>query len=296
MLSRFSRTALLALATTLAVGCAPSIKVNVLQPARYNLGASKDLAIVQTEGRRAGRDFIIDELIRQARTGGHFKVDDRSDEGIVVKVAGRSVQVVSGGNGAANSPEQIGIRIDVHDWDADEKSETVTEKDSKGNTIEREVEFYQAKVIVAVTAFNASGKALLAEREYKSTARGDNEDRALKNAGNEVISSLLYDITPRYVTKSIRMDDTDEAQKPIIQVAERGNVPQAVREMESYTQANPNNASALYNLAVLTDASGRYQDALDLYTRAITMASKDFYVDMKSECARRLSDQQALAE
>jgi len=296
MLFRSMRTVLLALATTLAVGCAPSIKVNVMQPARYNLGASKQLSIVQTEGRRAGRDFIIDELVRQARTGGHFKVDDRSDEGILVKVAGRSVQVVSGGNGAGRSPDEIGIRIDVHDWDADEKKETVTEKDSKGNTIEREVEFHQAKVIVAVTAFNASGKAILAEREYKSTARGDSEQRALKNAGSEIISALLYDITPRYVTKSIRMDDSDEAQKPIIQVAERGNVPQAVREMEAYVQSNPQNASALYNLAVLTDASGRYQDALDLYTRAITMASKDFYVDMKSECARRLADQQALAQ
>jgi hypothetical protein len=232
MLSRSLRHVVLALATTLAVGCAPSLKVNVLQPSRVNLGAAKRLTVVQTEGRKGARDFLLDEVTRQARAGGHFQVTDRSDEGIIVKVAGRSVQVVNAGNGPAQGPDEIGVRIDVNDWDAEKKTEVVKGTDSKGNPTEREEKFYEAKVVVSVTAFNAAGKAMLAEEEYETTGRGEDKDQSLGNAGRALVSRILSDITPTYVTKYIRMDDEDKALKPIIEVAEKGNVPRAITEME----------------------------------------------------------------
>lgn len=293
--SRSLRHVVLALAATLAVGCAPSLKVNVLQPARVNLGAAKSLTVVQTEGRKGARDFLVDELARQARSEGYFQVADRSDEGIVVKVAGRSVQIINAGTGPAQTQDEIGIRIDVNDWDAEKKTETVQEKDSKGNVKEREVKFYEAKTVASVTAFNTEGKALLAEQEYETVGRGEDKDQAITNAGRALVSQLLFDITPKYVTKSIRLDGDDKAQEPIIEVAREGNVPRAITEMEAYVQSNPQNASALYNLAVLLDATGKYPEALELYTKAISLSAKDYYVDMKSECARRLADQQALS-
>jgi hypothetical protein len=294
--SRSLRHVVLALAATFAVGCAPSLKVNVLQPARVNLGSAKRLTIVQTEGRKGARDFMIDELTRQARGGGYFQVTDRSDEGIVVKVAGRGVQIINAGSGPAQSQDEIGIRVDVNDWDAEKKTEVVKGTDSKGNPTEREEKFYEAKTVVSVTAFNAAGKAMLAEEEYEMTGRGEDKDQAIGNAARALVSRILFDITPKYVHKSIRMDGDDKAQKPIIEVAREGNVPRAITEMETYVQANPQNSAALYNLAVLLDASGKYQEALDLYTKAISLSAKDYYVDMKAECARRLADQQALAQ
>jgi TolA-binding protein len=294
--ARSLRYVVLAFATTLAVGCAPTLKVNVLQPARVNLGSAKRLTVVQTEGRKGARDFVIDEMTRQARGQGYFQVADRSDEGIVVKVAGRGVQIVNAGSGPAQSPDEIGVRIDINDWDAEKKTETVKGTDSKGNPTEREDKFYEAKTVVSVTAFTSAGKAVLAEEEYEMVARGEDKDQALGNAARALVSRILFDITPKYVTKYIRMDDDDKAQKPIIEVAKKGNVPQAITEMEGYVQGNPQNPAALYNLAVLLDASGKYQEAIDLYTKAISLSAKDFYVDMKGECARRLADQQALAQ
>ncbi|MGZ3459871.1 MAG: tetratricopeptide repeat protein, partial [Archangium sp.] len=270
--SRSLRHVVMALAATLAVGCAPTLKVNVLQPARVNLGAAKRLTVVQTEGRKGARDFLIDELIRQTRGGGYFQVADRSNEGIVVKVAGRGVQIINAGTGPAQGQDEIGVRIDVNDWDAEKKTQTVKGTDSKGNPTEHEEKFYEAKTVASVTAFSAAGKAMLAEQEYETVGRGEDKDQALTNAGRELVRRLLVDITPKYVTKYIRMDDDDKAQKPIIEVADKGNVPQAITEMQAYVQSNPQNPSALYNLAVLLDASGKYQEALDLYTKAISLS------------------------
>ncbi|HYO58026.1 tetratricopeptide repeat protein [Archangium sp.] len=293
---RSLRHVVLALAATLAVGCAPTLKVNVLQPARVNLGAAKRLTVVQTEGRKGARDFLIEELTRQARSEGYFQVTDRSDEGIVVKVAGRAVQMLNTGNGPAQGQDEIGIRIDVNDWDAEKKTETIKGTDSKGKPTEREEKFYEAKTVASVTAFNAAGKALLAEEEYETVGRGDDKDSAIGNAARALVGRILFDMTPKYVSKYIRLDDDDKAQKPIIEVAREGNVPRAITEMESYLQSNPQNSAALYNLAVLLDASGKYQEALDLYTKAISVSSKDYYVSMKAECAKRLADQQALSQ
>jgi hypothetical protein len=237
--SRSLRHVVLAFAATLAVGCAPTLKVNVLQPARVNMGAAKRLTVVQSEGRKGARDFVIDEMTRQARGQGYFQVTDRSDEGIVVKVAGRSVQIVNAGSGPAQSPDEIGVRIDVNDWDAEKKTEVVKGTDSKGNPTEREEKFYEAKTVVSVTAFTSAGKALLAEEEYEMVARGEDKDQAIGNAARALVSRILFDVTPTYVTKYIRMDDDDKAQKPIIEVAEKGNVPRAITRWRATCRATP---------------------------------------------------------
>src|SRR5204863_313279 len=108
-------------ALVVVAGCAPTLKVNVLQPAPVNLGAAKKLSVVQSEGRRSAREFVIEELLRGARSGGYFQAADRTEEGISVKVAGRSVQV-GGGRGPGQAPDEIGLRIDVLDWSAHQEN------------------------------------------------------------------------------------------------------------------------------------------------------------------------------
>jgi tetratricopeptide (TPR) repeat protein len=272
-------------------GCAPKLYVNVLQPAEVNLGAAKKLSVMQSEGRRSAREQVIQQMISQARSDGYFTVADRSEEGITVKVAGRSVNVTGGK--AAQPAEEIGLRIDVLEWSANKDTQPV--KDSKGNvTGSRSV--WAGKVLLGVTAFNAAGKAYLAEKEYEAKQTSEKgEDEAIKASADAAVRRVLHDITPTYVQKAIRLDDADESQKPIIEMAKNGSVPQAIEEERGVVQKNPNSAPAVYNLAVLLDSQGQYKEALDFYGKAITLASKDFYVTMKTECAKRLADAEALA-
>ena len=279
----------------LITGCSPTIDVEVLKPARVSLGGGRRLTVVQAEGRPSARDLFIVELLSQAREDGFFQAEDRSYEGMVVQPAGATHVTVYGGSGPAQAADEIGLRLDVYEWDALRETRIVTETAPDGSTIQREEVRYVADVILGVTAFNSRGQALMMEYEYHTGATAPYEDEALEAASAEAIHQFLKDVTPTITREYIRIDDEDEAQEPIIDIAQRGNLAFAIEEMRTYVEAHPDNASAHYNLAVLLDASGQYHAALDSYSRAIELNRKGFYIDEKADCARRLADWEALS-
>lgn len=289
------KSLLVPLAIALVTGCIPMIRVDVMQPARYNLGASKQLSVVETTGRRSAREVVVAQLMQRARGDGHFTATDRSEEGISVKVAGQTV-TATGGKGTPQRPDEIGLRIDVLEWSAN--SETKPEvRDSKGKVTQKERKVWMGKVLLGVTAFNASGKAYLAETEFDGEpVEAETEEEAIKAASMVAVNKMMSAITPRRVQKQIRMDGDDEKLKPIIEVAKAGNLDRAGTELKGVLEKEPNNPSALYNMAVILDAQGKYEEALDHYTKAISNSTKEYYVDMKAECAERLANQQALSK
>lgn len=276
-----------------ATGCAPSLRVKVLEPSQVSLGAGKQLAVLQTEGRRSAREFVLQELGQQAMRGGYFQVRDRSEEGFLMSVAGRSVNFQGGAGDPMLTPQDVALRIDVLDWNASSDSHT----DAKGVTTRS----WRARVVLGVTAANAAGKAMLAEAEYvgdahfEQSGRGASEQAAIEQAARNAIARLLWDVTPVYVTRDIRLDEDDKAQKSILEVAKQGNLVRATEDLRAYLAKDPSNATANYNLAVLLDATGEYDEALSLYSKAIQLSSKDYYVEMKAACARRQAAQMALS-
>lgn len=88
----------------------------------------------------------------------------------------------------------------------------------------------------------------------------------------------------------------EQGQESIFKLAKDGQINAATAEAQRYLQANPNNAAAQYNLAVLLDASGNYQDALDLLNQAIRNAPKDYDGDMKQTVTKHLADAEAMSE
>ena len=286
------------LAIYLMVGCSPVLKVSRLEPAEVNLGASKQLSIVQIEGRRRVRDEILRGLTSQARKEGYFQVKNRLGEGATLEVKGDTVEVSGGAAAPLLAEDEIGIRIDIKEWEAEAGSEIVDKTDKDGKVIGKEkVDFFNGLAVVAVTAVGSDGKAPLLASEYKATARSSSStEEALRHAGIKITSAILSDITPREVMDELTMDDDDEALHPMLVLALKGDIKNARLWMEEYLLDDPDNASAVYNLAVLHDASGDYPKALELYERAISMSAKDYYQEMKGACLRRRAAQQALAK
>jgi tetratricopeptide (TPR) repeat protein len=279
------RVALLAL---LASACAPRLYVNVLQPAPVNLGPAKKLTVFETQGRKTARDAVLQELQLQARNNGYFTFTDRSEEGITVQFTGRNVTL-----SAPQAPDEVGLRIDVIEWNADKEQEQT--KDKKGNPALKD--HWLGRVLLQITAFNPQGRSFIAEKEYKAQARDDNdEDAAILAAARDAVAALLEDFTPTYVQKEIRLDDEEEAQRPVIDLARSGDTPKAVESEKQLLAKSPNSAVAIFNLAVLLDAQGLYKDALPLYDQAIKLRSKDFYFEVRRDCAQRLANAEALTQ
>jgi tetratricopeptide (TPR) repeat protein len=263
----------------------------------------KQLSIIQAEGRPGPRDQVVSEFRSQARARHYFQVRDRRVEGITVAVVGGAAELVDDGQGEPLTEDEIAVRVDVTGWDVDWRTEIVEKekKDADGKVIGKEKEevgFYEAEVVLSATLFTIAGKTFMAEGEYKSIARHDEQrDMALREASRQAVSKLLADITPRSVTHDIQLDDEDKAQAAILKMAQDGNLKGALAEMRGYAAANPDNPSAAYNLAVLLDATGRHEEALVSYYHALSLdRPKRYYSQTRDECARRLANTQALAQ
>jgi tetratricopeptide (TPR) repeat protein len=281
-----------AVLTAGAVGCVSTIPIRSTTPALVNLGPIRTLAILSGEGRRSARETVFSNLAAQARSAGYFAVYDRSEEGAVVQVAGRTV--VLGGTPVVMPPDAAGLRIDVLGWDTSRDTNTTT--DARGRAITTVVT--NARAVLAITVFDASGRAFVAEKEYVGAAQSsnpnDSDDYLLGQAGAQAVARFLGDITPQETTRYVQLDDSEEALKPIIETAQRGNMGQAEIDFRTYLGTNPNSAAAAYDLAVVLDAMGRYQEAMGWYDRALQVGNQDFYARARADCAARMQGAAAL--
>ena len=298
MLFRLLPLVLLSLLSLPLGGCA-YLQVSVMDPANVNLGVGTDLSVVQTTGRPTRRDFIIDELERQSRAFGYFTVTDRQDEGIEMKIVGRDVRI------EGEAPEQhwaeIFVRLDLLEWAAYERGRIETYRDDNGNDRERRVDYLVGKVVFTVSASNASGRALMVEEEYvgerwQELRSNPRDDEVISEAAEVAIARLLYDITPRLRTESIRIDTSDKDQRPIIELLREGALLEAEEQFRSFLKSSPENNVAKYNLAVCLDAQRRYQEALGLYDKALETQAPAYYAKSRAACARRLMNSEAMNE
>lgn len=285
----------LTLALTLSTGCATTMSIRSMQPGAVPIGSAKHLVLLGGEGRRSAREFVGQALVQQCRAQGYFSFEDRSEEGLSVRIAGRQASVEGGSFTLA--PEQAGLRIDVLEWNADSGEQEITCTDANGQQYLKRVPVMNGHVLLAVTLFEPAGRAFLAETEYEgwaSTPTSAPREESIECAARQAIATFLNDVTPMQVVTRVRLDDEDSGQDAFLETASRGGTAQAAHDLEAYFQQNPNNASAAYNLAVLREAMGDFRSALEWYDRALALGGQDFYAQARAGCAHRLSAAEAL--
>ena len=290
-LTRCSFLALLALASLSACATTSRMAIRSMEPGRVQLGAARHLMIVDSQGRRSAREFVNMEVVRQSRSRGYFTVEDRSEDGVSVRVSGRSV-VVEGSESLLSS-DQVGLRVDVLEWDSQRDSTEVQRVGPDGYAYTETIPIQRGDVLLAVTLFDTDGRALLAETEYEGTfATQDmytSRDVVIERAASGAIEGLLNDITPSEVVTYVTLDEDDPGQEAILKTAQMGNVAQAAADLRGYLERNPYNAAAAYNLAVFLEAMGNFAEALQTYDLALSLGNKSFYANARAECARRIA-------
>jgi len=287
---------LLALAASLSFGCTTSMSIRSLEPGAVHVGSTNHLVILAGEGRRSAREFVNMEVLRQSRARGYFSAADRSEEGLEVRVAGRRA-TVEGGDFALEA-DQAGLRIDVLEWVGYRDEDEVRGTDEAGKEYVELVQVLRGNVLLALTLFDATGRAFLAEAEYEGWATGPVDaprEEVIERAAASAVAGFLGDVTPVHVVTRVRLDEEDEGQKPILATARGGAVALAARDMRAYFEAHPMSASAAYNLAVLLEATGDFVAALEMYDTALSLGGKDYYAAARAGCARRLAASESLS-
>lgn len=273
-----------------------SLTIRSIELGEAGLGSTRHLVILDGEGRRSARAFVHEEMVRQARREGYFRVEDRSNEGHEVQVADR--QAILDGGRRRMPRDQAGLRIDIRDWSTERELRTVSRIGADGDRIIEHVPVRHGTVVLAVTLFDSKGVAHIADRDFQGRSEikeGATRRAALEAAARDAVTRVLQDLSPRVVTREVKLDAQDPLQKPTLDLAVAGSVAQAADAAADYLQRNPSSPSAAYNLAVLLDASGKHAQALAMYDRALAQGGQAYYADARAGCERRAAAKRALA-
>ncbi|MCK5235398.1 MAG: tetratricopeptide repeat protein [Deltaproteobacteria bacterium] len=276
-------------------GCTPSVTLKMPVPAKYNYGSAKQLVVVEMTGKRSYRETVLDQFNEQARSSSWWQFEDRIDNGIKIRLKGSSATA----NPESPQEGEIFVKVDMYGLDAVKGSEQIKKKDTKGNYYYETRRFLQGQVSFGVTVMDVNGRALLAEREYEATSKvytnyGYDKDDAKEKAAENAVKKVLFDITPRFVNSYVTLDDEAEDLKPTIDLIKNGAYAVAADDLKRMMADQPMRSDIVYNLAVVTEAMGEFDQALDYYSKAMSLGSKPFYATSRANCAKRIEAQKAL--
>jgi tetratricopeptide (TPR) repeat protein len=284
-----TRALLISLLISLSA-CTPHLRIQSTRPSAVNLGARPNLSIIDVNGnRRDLQESVVAALLRQRR-GSALIIKDKRALGLKVTLNGQT-PTFSGPEYLLKEGEHL-LSVSIVDVEVQTETRTETQKDAKGNP--QEVEYTALVADVAITATIADADtAPLAEKEYSSkiaardSAQGPSKLELKERALSDAVSQLLADVTPVTVTAFVALDDEDKALEPYLDLATSGQLEQAIEGLKDHLERHPSGAAAWYNLAVLYDALGRYDEALDAYDAALERGNKDLYVKGRAGCVLR---------
>jgi Flp pilus assembly protein TadD len=136
--------------------------------------------------------------------------------------------------------------------------------------VERDAPFHRFNLAVI---HEQEGDFERAIEEYRVAAEsGVNDPRIFLNLGNSLMKTGRYDEAREEYLKTLRIaPDFESAVRNNLGIlaAHQGDWPVAIREFEASLAANPENTGALSNLASAYLSSGRFDDAVVAFRRAL---------------------------
>lgn len=289
----------------LVISCAGLFPVNVtvhsVKPAKIHIGKSPNVGLVKVSGsRRNLQDVLVENLVNQSRKNGFYIIRNRIGEGIRFDIqddrpvlTGKTIEL--GDNDLLLSA--IIVETNVY---AITKQEKQKKKGADGKTITVTVDVpYSVGEAIVGYSLVSNDRVYMFEKEYVGKhevkkSKAPSRDEMFEGAVANSAKNFLKEVTASNVRSEVKIDNSDEDQKAIIQIIKKGNIEQARLILEEYVESHPNSAPARYNLAVLTEATGKYKEALLIYDKAISLGGEDYYVKSKSDCMARLANKELL--
>src|SRR5262245_38416689 len=224
-------------------GCAPSvIRLTWSRPPLLRLSPGQRVAVEVVKGGKVDRavESLRVELAGQMRNMGFQGVDKVANAEVVVRMAPTawSYQQEPAGRG----------RLDV----------TVDVLDSRSTT----------------------GQVVFHDGYWAApdSAEQLGESEVMVRAAGLVVERFLEDLRPQQVSSKVEMDDSDPIVGPGLELCRNNQFEAAYLALAQALNKKPNSAAALYDLGVMAEVRGSYEEAEDLLKRATEISPKPIYV------------------
>ncbi len=264
-----------ALGALLLLGaCAPTLRVARPAPAVVDLGAkARVLSLVRVDGPGDAPEVVVHTLKGRAARQGWFQVEAWK-AGEPVDASGRRAYV----------------SIDVAEWSF------ASPKSSGGGTEP------QARVRLLTRVARAPDGpwsepyetgGLVEGSESASDVSRAGESQLLLESTLRAVDDLLRALAPRPRIEEVEMEVDSPLLQPGVTAATRGDLEEARESFASVHTRHPDLAGASYDLGLVLEALGRWEEAEALYADAISKKDDRLYRDALESVRRRLRSQAA---
>lgn len=290
------------LAALAASGCGgPGLDVTTWHPPALPTGAAHTVLVTDAQGKRQSVAAAQDAAVGAMKQSNwfHAKAAPRID--VVISADGARATI----DGALLSPDALYLRVDVLEWFAEISQEARDATDDQGNPVTAIVDVTHGHAAIAATLVKGDGAVLLdgLELEGIHDEDGDDEAASLNAAMTDAVSHVVQQMTPQRTVDHVAFDDRDDAERPILTEAEqtandRGDLSPALAAETTYIATHEALAAPRYNRAVMLEARGDFDQALDGYDDALAHRPDEklrgMITDARAHCLERRDNAQSL--
>jgi tetratricopeptide (TPR) repeat protein len=287
----------------LTASCGPSVTVQRLVPAPYNLGPAKRLVLVELAGPSDALSLVAPRFLSAVRKGGIFEIGDATREDVRLAQLGSGSAARDAKAFRRQWPADVYFRVEVADLGARRHSETKKEKDKDGEEREKRRFWAEGVCELMVSMIDArDGREVATFRvrqtrnSYKLSAwESQLADSAAENAVDAAVDEAVAQFTPQRVQERLELDDKAPLAKEGVKLIEAGDLRAARRLWEEGLPRFPESAPLHYNLGSLSEALADPKAAREYYEEAIRLNPSEEKFRLALEALeQRLRDAEAL--
>jgi hypothetical protein len=150
------------------------------------------------------------------------------------------------------------------------------------------------RVYIEVVQAKSPEAAPIYATTYWSKVEAPDEPLAMVKAADRLADRFVLDLRPSRICNVVKMDDSDPRVEPGISLCECGQFEAAHTAFSDLAARAPESAPVLYDLAVLKESRGEYNEAEALLLRATKIAQKAIYYSALERVRAARRDAEAL--
>ncbi|MBX5484551.1 MAG: tetratricopeptide repeat protein [Myxococcaceae bacterium] len=284
MMHKLALAGLFAVLALMAQGCSSTIRISRTRPPVFQIKDNQKIALqVEADGTAPSAATVMDAAISfgQGQLLNKWLAVEPVRNEFDAQFRNAAYQLVP-----ADQADLI-IRVRPVNWSYHLESAKSVRSGSGRLDVRLEI----------LDAHNPNGGALYSATYWGSASANNlGEPEAMLRSAQRIAGRFIADLKPYRVWEEVEMDRDEELVKPAIELCEDGQFDAAYQMLSDIVRAHPNSPAALYDLGVLAEARGSYDEAEQLVTQATQYAQKPIYYTALERIRRSRSDAQALQD